>query len=124
MTAFYIANTNIQCLLDTFTALSYDLRPDSLPLCTSGNPCLSAGIESISIVSTIRLYPNPNTGSFTLQTSNNIGSDYTISDMLGHIIMQRSIRSDSEVIALSDAAEGVYTLAVKSAQPIRFVVVR
>jgi hypothetical protein len=82
------------------------------------------GISLLNNVSSIHLYPNPNTGSFTLQTSNSIGSDYTISDMLGHIIMQRSIRSDNEVISLSDAAEGVYTLTVKGAQPIRFVVVR
>jgi len=44
--------------------------------------------------------------------------------MLGHIIMQRSIRSDNEMIELSDASEGVYTLAMKGAQPIRFVIVR
>ncbi len=53
------------------------------------------GITSLFGLSPIHLYPNPNKGSFTLQTSANIGSDYTISDMLGHIVMQQSIRSNT-----------------------------
>jgi hypothetical protein len=78
----------------------------------------------VSNNSSIHLYPNPNKGSFTLQTSGSINTDYTISDMLGHIITQQSIRSDNQQIDLPEAAEGVYTLSVKGAQPIRFVIVR
>ena len=84
----------------------------------------TTGIEDLNGVSAIHLYPNPNKGSFTLQTSASIGSDYTISDMLGHIIMQQPIRSDTETVEMRDAVEGVYTLAVKGAQPIRFVVMK
>ena len=83
-----------------------------------------SGMNQIANSNYIHLYPNPNKGSFTLQTSRTIGSDYTISDMLGHIIMQQSIQSDTEMIELPDAAEGVYTLVLKGAQPMRFVVVR
>ena len=82
------------------------------------------GITSLSGSSPIHLYPNPNRGSFTLATSGSIGSDYTISDMLGHIITHSAIRSDSQSIDLPEASEGVYTLVVKGLQPIRFVIVR
>ena len=85
---------------------------------------LPTGINEINSASTIHLYPNPNKGSFTLQTSGSFGNNYTISDMLGHVIMQRSIRLDNEIIELPDAAEGVYTLSIKGAQPIRFAVLR
>ena len=83
-----------------------------------------SGITSVSGSGTIHLYPNPNRGSFTLATSGSIGSDYTISDMLGHVIIHSSITSDSQTIYLPEASEGVYTLVVKGAQPIRFVIVR
>jgi len=84
------------------------------------------GIDEINPIQLIHLYPNPNRGSFTLTTDNSQlkTNFYTISDMLGHIIMQRPIRSDNEAIDLPDAAEGVYTLSVTGAQPIRFVVMR
>ncbi len=82
------------------------------------------GIKPASSSSSIHLYPNPNKGSLTLSTSGSINSTYTISDMLGHIVMQHTITSDTEAIDLPAAAEGVYTLVVKGSQPIRFVVAR
>ena len=72
----------------------------------------------------IKLFPNPNKGSFTLQTSGSIHEYYTISDMLGHIVAQQFIIADTQPIDLSDVAEGVYTIAVRGAKPLRFVVVR
>jgi hypothetical protein len=44
--------------------------------------------------------------------------------MLGNVVAQQTIRSDSQAIELPEAAEGVYTLVVKGAQPLRFVIVR
>ena len=82
------------------------------------------GIPHINNADQIQLYPNPNRGSFTLSTSGSIGSTYTISDMLGHIIEQKIITSDSQSVDMPEAGEGVYTLVVKGTQPIRFVIVR
>ena len=97
------------------------------------NGCKAIAIDSFGIdacegiievlASTIHLYPNPNKGSFTLQTSGCINSDYTISDMLGHIIARQTIRSDNQQVDIPEAAEGVYTLSAHGAQPIRFVIV-
>jgi hypothetical protein len=102
---------------------------------TNGNGCSATasnsfgilycvGIENISDAGLIHLYPNPNHGSFTLETSNSIGSEYTISDMLGDIIAHDVINANEQTIEVKDASEGVYTLVVKGSQPARFVVVR
>jgi antibiotic biosynthesis monooxygenase (ABM) superfamily enzyme len=85
---------------------------------------LPTGINEINSTNPIHLYPNPNKGSFTLQTSNSIGATYSITDMLGNTITQQTIHSDNQPIDLPEAAEGVYTLVVKGTQPLRFVIVR
>ncbi len=87
-------------------------------------PNAPLGIKPIANAGTIHLYPNPNKGSFTLETSGGIGSEYTISDMLGSVIAQQTIKTDSQTIDLPEASEGVYALTVRGAQPVRFVVVR
>jgi uncharacterized repeat protein (TIGR01451 family) len=84
------------------------------------------GINDIVGVNLIQLYPNPNNGSFTLSTVNGQQStnSYTITDMLGHVVEQKTITSSRQQINMTDAAEGVYTLVVKGARPVRFVVVK
>lgn len=72
----------------------------------------------------VSLYPNPNRGSFTLQTSGSIGHAYTICDMLGHIVSQEAIVSDMQLVSHTDLAPGVYTLMLKRTQPLRFIVVK
>ena len=82
------------------------------------------GVNEINSTEPIRLYPNPNAGIFTLETVRSINSDYTIYDLLGKVVQQQSIISDKQLIYLSDAQDGIYTLVVKGAQPLRFVVMR
>jgi hypothetical protein len=93
---------------------------------TPTTPPLS--IRTVSAANTIRLYPNPNNGSFTLSVAGQVTSNgalsYTITDMLGNVVAQQRITSNSQQINLPDAAEGVYTLAVKGSAPLRFTVVR
>jgi uncharacterized repeat protein (TIGR01451 family) len=82
------------------------------------------GINEIENLSDIKLYPNPNTGTFTLTTSNSHKLDYTITNMLGDVIEQKTITADTQTIDMGYAAAGVYTLYVKGARPVRFTVVR
>jgi uncharacterized repeat protein (TIGR01451 family) len=84
----------------------------------------TVGIATTASVSDIHLYPNPNTGTFTLTTSNSRKLDYTITNMLGDVIEQKAITADTQTIDMSYAAAGVYTLYVKGARPVRFTVVR
>lgn len=82
------------------------------------------GINDIANTNPIKLYPNPNAGTFTLETVKRINSDYIIYDMLGKIVQQENISADKQQIYLPDAPDGVYTLVVKGAQPVRFVLIR
>jgi sugar lactone lactonase YvrE len=81
-----------------------------------------AGISTISTDETISLYPNPNTGSFILQSSGSIGKEYMVYDMIGRSVAQGLITSDKQNIALKGITMGSYTLEIKGNKTIRFVV--
>jgi sugar lactone lactonase YvrE len=80
------------------------------------------GIHDIPADGTISLYPNPNTGSFVLQTTDATGQQYTIIDMLGRIVAQEVIGSSSQSISLSGITTGSYTLRVSGGRAIQFTV--
>jgi len=121
---FYIDSTAIQCIPDRFSAQFFDVNPTSLLTCNSGAGCPSdstLGINAVTELNIIHLYPNPNKGTFTLQTSNSINSKYTITDMLGHVITEQTITTDRQAIDMSGLGEGVYTLTMKGVS-LRFTV--
>jgi Leucine-rich repeat (LRR) protein len=127
---FYIDSTNIQCLPDHFSATFFDMDPDSMPQCTAVSGCAytaSTGIAELT-ANALTIYPNPNKGAFTLsvagQATSNGALSYTITDMLGNVVAQQTITTNSQQVDLSDAAEGVYTLVVKGSAPLRFTVMR
>jgi hypothetical protein len=115
--------TDITCLPNIPTG-NLQISPSGMPLCTTACIPFGLGVYEANQTSTIAVYPNPNNGTFILQTSGNINSQYIITDMLGNVIAQQAITSGSQTINMLDAAVGVYTLVVKGAPPIRFVVVR
>ena len=124
---FYIAGTQIGCIPNRFTAFSFDIDPTSLPICDAASGCsFYNGIEDDEAeIGAVLLYPNPNNGSFTLETSNLSGADYQVYDMMGSLIAHGAVSSDHQAIYLADAAAGVYTLVVKGgtdSKAIRFVV--
>ena len=82
----------------------------------------AAGIPTVSTDEAISLYPNPNTGSFILQSSGSIGSEYTVYDMIGRIVAQGIISSDKQSIALKGISMGSYTMTVMGNKAIRFVI--
>ena len=125
LNSFYIDSTAIQCRPDSFTAFAFDRNPDSMAICTSASGCpfiVYNGITQLTNQNTISLYPNPNTGTFTLTTSGS--GDYTITDMMGNVITHEALTSSTQQIDLRGAAEGIYMLSMKGIAPIRFVVVR
>jgi hypothetical protein len=61
----------------------------------------------------VRLYPNPNKGSFTLESTITDG-EYRIYDMMGALVAQHTISAERELVSLPDATAGVYTLVVKN----------
>jgi hypothetical protein len=124
---FYIANTSIRCIPNRFSAIIYDVNPDTITICTHNSICDTLGTSSNEIVSSpikMNLFPNPNNGFFTLQAPAYIKEQYTIADMLGYVVAQQAISADRQDIDLSYLAEGVYTLSVYGAEPVRFAVVK
>ena len=85
----------------------------------SPNP---AGISSIQNAEAISLYPNPNNGSFILQSSGDVDKEYIIYDMIGRVVAQEEINSDKQSITLKDVSVGAYTLEIKGNRAIRFVI--
>jgi uncharacterized repeat protein (TIGR01451 family) len=105
----------------------FDLNPAVVTNTTVNvvdTPTHLLGIRQIANAGLVHLYPNPNHGSFTLETTGNIGSEYTISDMLGNVIEQKTLTSNTQAIDLPQATEGVYTIVIKGTQPVRFVIMR
>ena len=59
------------------------------------------------------LYPNPSTGTFTLQSEGLIHQSYTIYDLLGQAIASDIITINNQTIQLEGLADGVYILEIK-----------
>jgi uncharacterized delta-60 repeat protein len=83
--------------------------------CTSTSSCvavLSVGMLENSALSSISIYPNPNTGRITLITEY-FYKNYTITDNLGKVVTQGIINNSQTDIDLSNNANGIYLLTIE-----------
>ena len=92
---------------------------------TAGSTCpglLSAGVSvvlaGISDVSSdmFKIYPNPSTGKFTIETAQYAGAEISISDVLGRTVYQKQLSASKETIDMTNATSGTYYLMMKTAQ--------
>ncbi len=77
--------------------------------CTKMSPCtliLTTGLNTTSTSSAITLYPNPNNGSFTIETASTVTIE--IANAIGQVVMSRMVNSGKNAIALENAVNGVY----------------
>lgn len=121
------ANLPLQTQVKNTAYIYFDLNPAVVTNTTVNivdTVAAPNGITHIADAKPIYLYPNPNAGTFTLQTTAMHGGEYMITDMLGHVVEQKTITADRQAVYMGAAASGVYTLSLKGAQPVRFVVVR
>ena len=85
------------------------------------------GISPVAESVRTRIYPNPNNGTFELETANAIGSDMMIYDILGNVVESKSITKNKMNIDMANA-NGVYLLVIKDAKGVvstsRFTVSR
>jgi hypothetical protein len=98
-----------------------------MPLCDPASGCaytIANGIINTTSASDIHVYPNPNTGSFTLLTSGSTDRSYTITDMAGNLIMKQNITAQSQMIKLPSIADGMYMLKVEGTEPLLFEVAK
>jgi hypothetical protein len=83
-----------------------------------------AGIIGIKGNTGLNIYPNPNTGSFILQSTDAVGKEYIISDMLGRVVADETIISNDQNIDLGSISAGSYMLSIKGSESkaVRFAV--
>lgn len=106
--------------LNTFTVVTTDnsgCRDSSSGwLFTDGIAVTSAG--------KFALYPNPNNGTFTLETSGAAGATITIANGLGQLVWQGVISTNKQPINTGSLEAGNYTLMVKGSGTLPFTVVK
>ena len=86
---------------------------------TSIGPCsLTEGIATTESSDALKLYPNPTTGTCTIETGQNTGSTVEIKDVLGNTVLASGIRG-SATIDLSGQAPGIYFVAVRNEKQYR-----
>lgn len=71
------------------------------------------GISEVSGLDHIRIYPNPSTGTFTIETHNAIGAEMSVTDVLGRLMLKETINTDKQAVDLKDIAAGDYYVNIK-----------
>jgi hypothetical protein len=76
---------------------------------------LTTNIGSNNFSSNILIYPNPTKGLFTVETTNLLSSAIIqLSDVIGRVVLDKTITSTKEQIEISDLNTGVYFLKIKN----------
>ena len=83
----------------------------------------TTGVESLGLIESMNVYPNPTTGEFTVQISNTEISDMQISlmDIQGHVVYNNHVSgalTHTEVIS-EDLTKGVYFLSINNGKEIK-----
>lgn len=91
--------------------------------CTDTSAVYVASSINNLTLQNIKLYPNPNSGSFVLET-HAMGVPYTITNSLGQVVERNTISAMKQEINLVNAITGVYTISIKGMDPIQFTVTK
>jgi len=62
----------------------------------------------------LKVYPNPNTGAFTIATNNNLVKVIEVADITGRVVLTVTSDSDAIQMNINELANGVYNIRVKS----------
>jgi hypothetical protein len=102
-------------------SITADMNGNYQVIVTDSNGCTdtsairtitNVGIQELTAQDMIRIYPNPNNGTFIVQTYKAIGGEITISDLLGRIIMKQAIITDKQSISLG-TSDGEYLVTIR-----------
>ncbi len=77
---------------------------------SSSNGCqISAGSSQIPLSNSIKLYPNPSNGIFTIQSNEQlIDSEFKIVNSIGQVVYESKIASMAETVNLTEFSSGLY----------------
>ena len=85
------------------------------------------GIDQVGDIGTIRVYPNPNNGSFIVEAMKLSGADLSIYDIYGQKVYAQRLAADKTQISDMNLASGVYFITVSDTgmiQTIKIQIVR
>ena len=89
-------------------------------------PGTANGINDISANASVKVYPNPSTGTMTIETAQGSAQSATIYDAVGRALRDINITSPKTTIDLNGLSDGIYTLSLKNGRSssIKFVISR
>jgi hypothetical protein len=77
------------------------------------DPCV--GINEITTtLSGVKLYPNPNSGYFTVDLNNGLNNTVEVTDLTGRVIVSNSSKDDRININISTLVNGIYYVKIQS----------
>ncbi len=88
---------------------------------------VESGINTLASDIMVRIYPNPNTGTFTLEFGDGLARTVTISDALGRVIINNDTVIRRQQYDLASIADGIYYLQVtdgRNSRTLKFTVTK
>ncbi|MBA3663653.1 MAG: T9SS type A sorting domain-containing protein [Bacteroidetes bacterium] len=109
----------------TFTPV-YSFTNSTTGCSNSANTSLVVSVctaisKNASGLTDVRVYPNPNSGQFTIELNNGAAKYIEISDLTGRIIFSQVSSDDHMTISLADYANGVYFAKIQSNNSVEVV---
>ena len=86
-----------------------------------------SGISTLSADVVVNIYPNPNTGRFTLELSDNTPRQVSITDVQGRVVADNVTVIGKQVFNLSTLTEGIYYMQIREgsgSKTLKFSVMR
>jgi hypothetical protein len=103
------------------------IGPNSCSNTSAGIYETMVGINNVAGSWNVRLYPNPNNGSFVISFSDNVNRALQITDALGRVVLEDENVSGTKNFNFGELAGGVYFTRIKQQDEIktmRFVIAR
>lgn len=77
------------------------------------SPCTGIN-NNVNATSNVKLYPNPNTGEFTLELINGSSKNIELMDVTGRIILSQTTSNDKIDVNINTLSNGIYYVRIQS----------
>lgn len=72
----------------------------------------NTSVNSVKASASLNIYPNPNTGEFTVSSNSTSGMKIEVYNLLGSKILSQSTTENTAAVSLGDVAKGIYLVKV------------